>query len=93
MVEVLLRAGADPSLLDKDGRSPIHLAALAGDNTSLRPLLAHLGERHAHLVNTPDYHGETIRQISGSCFIMVTVKQTEVIPVLLSQASTRSTWR
>ncbi|XP_030297753.1 nuclear factor NF-kappa-B p100 subunit isoform X2 [Sparus aurata] len=57
VVEVLLRAGADPSLLDKDGRSPIHLAALAGDNTSLRPLLAHLGERHAHLVNTPDYHG------------------------------------
>lgn len=58
VVEVLLRAGADPSLVDKDGRSPLHLAALAGDNATLRPLLAHLGERHAHLVNTPDYHGE-----------------------------------
>lgn len=58
VVEVLLRAGADPSLLDKDGRSPLHLAALAGDNTTLRPLLAHLGERHTHLINTPDYHGE-----------------------------------
>ncbi|XP_039996104.1 LOW QUALITY PROTEIN: nuclear factor NF-kappa-B p100 subunit [Xiphias gladius] len=57
VVEVLLRAGADPSLVDKDGRSPLHLAALAGDNTTLRPLLAHLGERHGHLVNTPDYHG------------------------------------
>ncbi|XP_042357482.1 nuclear factor NF-kappa-B p100 subunit [Plectropomus leopardus] len=57
VVEVLLRAGADPTLLDKDGRSPLHLAALAGDNATLRPLLAHLGERHAHLVNTPDYHG------------------------------------
>ncbi|XP_027139162.1 nuclear factor NF-kappa-B p100 subunit isoform X4 [Larimichthys crocea] len=57
VVEVLLRAGADPSLLDKDGRSPIHLAALAGDHATLRPLLAHLGEGHAHLVNTPDYHG------------------------------------
>ncbi|XP_054455832.1 nuclear factor NF-kappa-B p100 subunit isoform X2 [Anoplopoma fimbria] len=57
VVEVLLRAGADPSLLDKDGRSPLHLAALAGDTTTLRPLLAHLGERHAHLVNTPDFHG------------------------------------
>uniref|UniRef100_A0A3Q3WME9 RHD domain-containing protein n=1 Tax=Mola mola TaxID=94237 RepID=A0A3Q3WME9_MOLML len=56
-VEALLRAGADPSLLDKDGRNPIHLAALAGDNATLRPLLAHLGEHHAHLVNTPDYHG------------------------------------
>lgn len=57
VAEVLLRAGADPSLLDKDGRSPLHLAALAGDNTTLRLLLAYLGERHAHLVNTPDYHG------------------------------------
>lgn len=58
VVEVLLRAGADPSLVDKDGRSPIHLAALAGDSASLRSLLAHLGEGHAHMVNTPDYHGE-----------------------------------
>lgn len=57
--EALLRAGADPSLVDGDGRSPLHLAALAGDSSMLRLLLAHLGERHAHLVNTPDYHGET----------------------------------
>lgn len=57
VVEGLLRAGADPSLLDKDGRSPLHLAALAGDSTTLRPLLAHLGERHAHLVNAADFHG------------------------------------
>ncbi|XP_056147683.1 nuclear factor NF-kappa-B p100 subunit isoform X2 [Lampris incognitus] len=57
VVEVLLRAGADPGLLDLDGRSPLHLAALAGDDTTLRPLLAHLGERNAYLVNSPDYHG------------------------------------
>ncbi|XP_007577052.1 nuclear factor NF-kappa-B p100 subunit isoform X1 [Poecilia formosa] len=57
VVEVLLRAGADPTLVDKDGRSPLHLAALAGDTATLRLLLAHLGERHTHLVNTPDYHG------------------------------------
>ncbi|XP_029377474.1 nuclear factor NF-kappa-B p100 subunit isoform X3 [Echeneis naucrates] len=57
VVEVLLRAGANPSLVDKDGRSPLHLAALAGDITTLRPLLAHLGEHHANLVNTPDFHG------------------------------------
>ncbi|XP_028983201.2 LOW QUALITY PROTEIN: nuclear factor NF-kappa-B p100 subunit [Betta splendens] len=57
VVEVLLRSGADPSLVDKDGRSPLHLAALGGDTTMLRLLLAHLGERYAHLVNTPDYHG------------------------------------
>lgn len=58
VVEVLLRAGADPTLLDQNGRSPLHLAALAGDSATLRPLLAHLGERHAHLINTADYHGE-----------------------------------
>ncbi|XP_056292499.1 nuclear factor NF-kappa-B p100 subunit-like [Pseudoliparis swirei] len=58
VVEALLRGGADPSLLDRDGRSPLHLAALAGDAATLRPLLAHLGERHAHLVNSPDFHGE-----------------------------------
>lgn len=57
VVEVLLRAGADPTLLDQNGRSPLHLAALAGDSATLRPLLAHLGERHAHLINTADYHG------------------------------------
>uniref|UniRef100_A0A673BV06 RHD domain-containing protein n=1 Tax=Sphaeramia orbicularis TaxID=375764 RepID=A0A673BV06_9TELE len=64
VVEVLLRAGANPSLLDKDGRSPLHLAALAGDSATLRPLLAHLGERHAHLVNTADFHGETNKHTS-----------------------------
>ncbi|CAN9499534.1 unnamed protein product [Ophioblennius macclurei] len=57
VVEVLMRAGADPTVVDKDGRSALHLAAAAGDHTMLRLLLAHLGERHAHLVNTPDFHG------------------------------------
>uniref|UniRef100_A0A7N6BFP3 RHD domain-containing protein n=1 Tax=Anabas testudineus TaxID=64144 RepID=A0A7N6BFP3_ANATE len=56
-VEMLLSAGADPSLLDKDGRTPLHLAALAGDNSMLRYLLAHLNECHGHLINSPDYHG------------------------------------
>ncbi|XP_030604116.1 nuclear factor NF-kappa-B p100 subunit isoform X2 [Archocentrus centrarchus] len=57
VAEVLLKSGADPSLVDKDGRTPLHLAALAGDHSVLRLLLAHLGERHAHLVNMPDFHG------------------------------------
>lgn len=66
VVEVLLRAGADPSLVDKDGRSPLHLASLAGDHTTLRPLLAHLGDLHNHLVNTSDYHGERIYSSSAN---------------------------
>ncbi|KAL2082947.1 hypothetical protein ACEWY4_020720 [Coilia grayii] len=57
VVEVLMRLGADPSLLDHDGRTVVHLAAHAGDELTLRLLLTHLGERHAHLVNTADFTG------------------------------------
>lgn len=57
VVDLLLKAGADPSLLDRDGRSAVHLAALSGDTSMLRVVLGQLREEHAHLVNTPDYHG------------------------------------
>lgn len=57
VVDLLLRAGADPSLLDRDGRSAVHLAALSGDSSVLRVVLGQLREEHAHLVNTFDYQG------------------------------------
>ncbi|XP_064177056.1 nuclear factor NF-kappa-B p100 subunit-like isoform X1 [Anguilla rostrata] len=57
VVDFLLRAGADPALVDRDGRSVVHLAAALGDEVVLRVLLTRLGERHAHLFNTADYHG------------------------------------
>ncbi|XP_036408052.1 nuclear factor NF-kappa-B p100 subunit-like isoform X1 [Megalops cyprinoides] len=57
VVDYLLRAGADPTLLDHNGRSVVHLAAALGDEVMLRVLLTHLGERHAHLFNTADYSG------------------------------------
>ncbi|KAJ8250562.1 hypothetical protein COCON_G00224840 [Conger conger] len=57
VADFLLRAGADPTLVDRDGRSVVHLAATLGDESMLRVLLSHLGERHGHLLNTPDYNG------------------------------------
>ncbi|KAK7901562.1 hypothetical protein WMY93_018331 [Mugilogobius chulae] len=57
VVELLVRAGADLSLVDKDGRSAVHLAALSGDTSLLRTVLAHLTEEQAHLVNSSDFHG------------------------------------
>ncbi|XP_066534793.1 nuclear factor NF-kappa-B p100 subunit isoform X2 [Hoplias malabaricus] len=57
LVELLLRVGADPSLLDRDGRTAVHLAAYTGDETMLRVLLGMLGEHLAHLVNTADFSG------------------------------------
>ncbi|XP_046690604.1 nuclear factor NF-kappa-B p100 subunit isoform X2 [Silurus meridionalis] len=57
LVETLLRAGADPTLLDRDGRTAVHLAALAGDEAILRALLNVLGDRNYHLLNTADFSG------------------------------------
>lgn len=58
LVEILLRLGADPALLDRDGRTAVHLAAHAGDETILRILINMLEERHSHLFNTADFSGE-----------------------------------
>lgn len=58
LVEILLRVGADPTLLDSDGRTAVHLAAHAGDEAVLRVLLNMLEERHSHLLNTADFSGE-----------------------------------
>ncbi|KAI1887071.1 hypothetical protein AGOR_G00202350 [Albula goreensis] len=57
VADFLLRAGADPTLLDRDGRSVVHLAAALGDEAMLRILLTRLRERHAHLFNMADFHG------------------------------------
>uniref|UniRef100_A0A8B9KM39 Nuclear factor of kappa light polypeptide gene enhancer in B-cells 2 (p49/p100) n=1 Tax=Astyanax mexicanus TaxID=7994 RepID=A0A8B9KM39_ASTMX len=57
LVEALLRVGADPSLLDRDGRTAVHLAAHIGDENILKVLLGLMDKRHAHLVNTADFSG------------------------------------
>lgn len=58
LVEILLKVGADPTLLDRDGRTAVHLAAHAGDEAILRVLINMLGERHSQLLNTADFSGE-----------------------------------
>lgn len=57
LVEVLLRVGADPSLLDRDGRTAVHLAAHIGDENIMKVLLGLMDKRHLHLVNTADFSG------------------------------------
>uniref|UniRef100_A0A672N4N9 Nuclear factor NF-kappa-B p100 subunit-like n=1 Tax=Sinocyclocheilus grahami TaxID=75366 RepID=A0A672N4N9_SINGR len=58
LVEMLMKTGADPSLLDREGRTALHLAAHTGDETILRLILGLLGERYAHLINCADFSGQ-----------------------------------
>lgn len=58
MVQVLLQARADPTLLDRYGNSLLHLALQAGNEEMLRTLLAHLGSAAPYLLRLPNFHGE-----------------------------------
>ncbi|XP_056113190.1 nuclear factor NF-kappa-B p100 subunit [Rhinichthys klamathensis goyatoka] len=58
LVEMLMRTGADPSLLDREGRTALHLAAHTGDEAVLRVVLGLLGERYVHLINSADFSGQ-----------------------------------
>ncbi|XP_039920333.1 nuclear factor NF-kappa-B p105 subunit isoform X1 [Hirundo rustica] len=55
VVEDLLRAGADVSLLDRHGNSVLHLAATEGDDKILGLLLRH--EKVSPMVNLPNGEG------------------------------------
>lgn len=56
VVEDLLRAGADLSLLDRVGNSVLHLAAKEGQDTILGILLKH--RKAALLINHPNGEGK-----------------------------------
>lgn len=58
MVQLLLQARADPTLLDRYGNSLLHLALQSGDEEMLRTLLAHLGSAAPYLLRLPNFHGE-----------------------------------
>ncbi|PIO35776.1 Nuclear factor NF-kappa-B p100 subunit [Aquarana catesbeiana] len=57
MVALLIRAGADPTILDRFGNSVLHLAVQAGDDKMLQVLLDHQFSGYKNLLNMPDYHG------------------------------------
>ncbi|KAL2304891.1 hypothetical protein Nmel_006846 [Mimus melanotis] len=56
VVEDLLKAGADVSLLDRHGNSVLHLAATEGDDKILNLLLRH--EKVSPMVNLPNGEGD-----------------------------------
>lgn len=55
VVEDLLKAGADISLLDRHGNSVLHLAATEGDDKILSLLLRH--EKVSPMINLPNGEG------------------------------------
>uniref|UniRef100_A0A8C4QSP4 Nuclear factor of kappa light polypeptide gene enhancer in B-cells 2 (p49/p100) n=2 Tax=Eptatretus burgeri TaxID=7764 RepID=A0A8C4QSP4_EPTBU len=57
VVDILLGAGADPSIVDRDGDSVIHMATENGDEETLAVLTRHLGLNLSPLINTPNYEG------------------------------------
>ncbi|XP_068114021.1 nuclear factor NF-kappa-B p100 subunit isoform X2 [Hyperolius riggenbachi] len=56
-VGMLLRAGADATILDGSGNSVLHLAIQSEDDKMLQVLLEHPFSGYKELLNTPDYHG------------------------------------
>ncbi|XP_063817469.1 nuclear factor NF-kappa-B p100 subunit isoform X2 [Pseudophryne corroboree] len=56
-VAILLRAGADPTILDRYGNSVLHLAVQGGDDRMLQVILEHPYAGCRNLLNVPDYHG------------------------------------
>ncbi|KAG9485165.1 hypothetical protein GDO78_008327 [Eleutherodactylus coqui] len=56
-VHMLLKAGADPTILDSYGNSVLHLAVQAGDLQMLLVLLENMFTGYKHLLDMPDYNG------------------------------------
>lgn len=71
MVALLIRAGADPTILDRFGNSVLHLAVQAGDDKMLQVLLDHQFSGYKNLLNMPDYHGKDHRHYKGGSKVVV----------------------
>lgn len=77
MVQLLLQAHADPTLLDRYGNSLLHLALQAGDEEMLRTLLAHLGSAAPYLLHLPNYHGERGWETMGRNLVVLSWARSE----------------
>ncbi|MGH0120874.1 UNVERIFIED_CONTAM: hypothetical protein FKN15_024355 [Acipenser sinensis] len=83
IVDFLLKAGADPTPLDRYGNSVLHLATPTGDEQMLRILLSHLKPHSRYLLNTPDYNGLyplhlAVQKSGGQCLRMLVDAGAEV---------------
>lgn len=77
MVQLLLQARADPTLLDRYGNSLLHLALQAGDEEMLRTLLSHLGSAAPYLLCLPNFHGERSWEMMGKYLMVLLGAQLE----------------
>lgn len=93
MVQLLLQARADPTLLDRYGNSLLHLALQTGNEEMLRTLLTHLGSAAPYLLRLPSFRGECGSGVMGRtlvCHHGLGQKAAEPIPIL--QASCLCIW-
>lgn len=93
MVQLLLQARADPTLLDRYGNSLLHLALQTGNEEMLRTLLTHLGSAAPYLLRLPSFRGECGSGVMGRtlvCHLGLGRKAAEPIPIL--QASCLCIW-
>lgn len=92
VVQLLLQAHANPTLLDRYGNSLLHLALQAADEEMLRMLLAHLGSATPYLLHLPNFQGEQGGEGRGHVGGKAPVPQEGAEPVPLPQVSYLYTW-
>lgn len=92
VVQLLLQARADPTLLDRYGNSLLHLALHTGDEEMVRTLLAHLGAAAPYLLRLPNFYGEWGRGTKGPGGDRAWCGWWGAEPLPLPQASCPCTW-
>lgn len=92
VVQLLLQARADPTLLDRYGNSLLHLALHTGDEEMVRTLLTHLGAAAPYLLRLPNFYGERGWETKGPGGEGARRGWGGAEPLPLPQASCPCTW-